>query len=129
MVVQQASRSSSSPSRRSSGEDDPRRQRRGFLLSAPSPLHSTTERDEGTAELGFRSLQRRDGNPVQISIAPDRTGQATAPGRVFHHPAEQLSFDCMDADVIVCDALRIDQAADHDTRTSQRWAEHLVVAN
>lgn len=50
-------------------------------------------------------------------------------GCIFHDAAKQLPFERVDADVIVRNLSRVDQAADHETSTAEPPPGFLLLAN
>jgi len=110
-----------------SREHKPGRQCRRLLLCPPRTGGFTAESRQPAAELLLGLSDRRGRDRIQIPFAPDRARQVASGSRVFHHAPKEPPLERMDPDVPVPDALRIDQAADHDARAEEAMSLGLVV--
>jgi hypothetical protein len=66
---------------------------------------------------------------VKIALPPHRTWKAALERRVPDDASKEAPFECMDPNMRVGDAFRVDQAAHDDTSTHELMSAGYVVSN
>src|SRR6185436_13550374 len=113
----------------SSAECEPGRDGGRLVLGPPRPRQMTPQFRDSPPQLHLRPLQLLLGDFVKITFAPDCSRQLAPVGGRLHDAAEQLSFQRMNADVVVGNSTRIDQAADDDADGVETAPGLLLFAN
>lgn len=97
------------------------------MFRTPRTRDSPTECLHSAADVSVRPLEDSDRQGVEIAFAPDPARESASGDSIRYHPAKQPTFECMDANMFVRNAVWIDHAAYDKTSAGQLVPSSLIV--